>query len=546
MEGAFAMLFRVVRRLLSWSLISAVVFFSIPILLAFSYPSSFWMVTDNEPHGLANALNMAYRLADLQMYQADGMAYHPGVTFYLMSWVALALTGYPVASGGPNFFNTVIAHVEDYHRTILCLAALVGAAGAYVFARAARNLVPVGVTIIALLIWLISTPATLQMFMSPGIDSFAILLNSLFLAVMVPLAYEKNIDPRIVVFAGCVGALAYLNKLSYIYIPLALYTAIFVKLFFCRPGWWRGILLLSVFLGTFALVVLAAAFCIIGWKGFDALLTYHKSVILGSELYGTGDQTVVSTREVWRAIAAIPTDRAYAVPIALVSGVSLVIGGLITGLKLVQQIPVAVLSIGTGVAAVLSAVFVMKHYELHYTAGISATLPSCVICAYLLAKAWGFELRFFGAAVATIALLFMAAQAKGPLIYTLASRTNASHLAKADLEEINSYMAGSKRAVEFAYKAPFAEFGEGFVVTFASVPRLTSDYLQSRPQVISSMLAGSVTRDVGAYVIDKGYFGDVESVKAAPNVALLGPTPVKFNDGDKLIELRTVFLLIRG
>ena len=60
------------------------------------------------------------------------------------------------------------------------------------------------------------------------------------------------------------------------------------------------------------------------------------------------------------------------------------------------------------------------------------------------------------------------------------------------------------------------------------------------------MSAGLIGREPGAYVIDKAYFPTAESVKAAPNVALFGPKPVTFNDGDKLIELRTVFLLIRG
>jgi hypothetical protein len=504
------------------------------------------MVTDYETLGLADALNMAYRLADRQMYEAVGMSYHPGVPFYLMSWLALALTGYPVASRDLNFFHTVLEHVEDYHRMILCLAALVGAAGVYVFARAARSLVPVGVTATGLSIWLVSTPATLLTFMSPGIDSFAIIINGLFLAVMVPLAYEEGIDTRILVFAGAVGALAYLNKLAYIYIPLALYAAIFVKLLLRKAGWSRGALLLTVFLGSFALVILATAFFIIGWDGFRATLRFHKSIILGSELYGGGDQTVVSRGAIWRAIAAIPIEHVYAVPIALVGGTGLVTLGLATGLKRVQQIPVAVLSIGTGVAAVLSALIVLKHYDLHYTAGVSATLPACVVCSYLLAKSWGFRPRWVGATLAAIAILFMAVQVEAPLFSALASRTNRGWLAKADLEEINSYLAGSERTVEFAYKAPFAQFGEGFVIIFASVPRLTSEYLQSRPQVISSMTAGLVTRDVGAYVIDKGYFPNAESIKTAPNIALLDPKPVKFNDGDKLIELRTVFLLIRG
>jgi hypothetical protein len=528
-----------------WPLAFAAIFFSISIALAFSYPSSFWMNTDYEPLGLADALNMAYRLADRQMYEAVGMAYHPGVPFYLMSWLALALTGHPVASG-ENFFITVLGHVEDYHRMILCLGALVGAAGVYVFARAARHLVPVGVTATGLAFWLVSTPATLLSFMSVGIDAFAILINALFLAVLVPLARERDADPSIVVFAGCVGALAYMNKLSYIYIPLALYAAIFMQLTFCRAGWRQGFWILTVYLGTFALMILATAFLIIGWDSFRDLWRYHQSVIWGSQLYGTGEQTVVSAGEVWRAIAAIPGDRAYAVPIALFGGAGLVIAGFVTGMKRAGQVPVAILCIGTGVAAVLSALIVLKHYDLHYTAGVSATLPACVVCCYLLTKSWSFGLRLVGATLSATAILLMAVQVKVPLIYTLAGRMNDKARANADLEEINSYLAGTKRAVEFAYKTPFAQFGEGFVVIYGSVPRLTYEYFQNRPQVISSLMAGKVTRDIGAYVIDKGYFPTVESVKAAPNLALLDPKPVKFNEGDKLIELRTVFLLIRG
>jgi hypothetical protein len=384
------------------------------------------------------------------------------------------------------------------------------------------------------------------MFMSPGIESFAIIINGLFFAVMVPLAYEEKVDPSVAVFAGCVGALAYLNKLSYVYVPLALYAALIAKLPVNRAALLRGTLLHIVFLGTLVLVVFAAAFVIIGWDGFWDVWRYHQSIIWGSELYGTGDQTVVSKGEIWRAITAIPGDRAYAVPIALVGGIVLVIGGVVARIKQAGQAPVAVLSIGAGIAAVLSALSVLKHYDLHYTAGVSATLPACVVSLYLLARSWGLKFRFAGAALAATAVLLMAIQIKGTLIHYMQSRTNATAQAKADIEEINSYLAGSKRTVEFAYKAPFPQYGEGFIVIYGSVPRLTYDYFQSRPLVMSSMMASLVTRDVGAYVIDKSYFRDAESVKAAPNVALLDPKPVRFEDGDRLIELRTVFLLIRG
>ena len=45
---------------------------------------------------------------------------------------------------------------------------------------------------------------------------------------------------------------------------------------------------------------------------------------------------------------------------------------------------------------------------------------------------------------------------------------------------------------------------------------------------------------------DYAELGFRSQVKAAPNVALLDPKPVKFAEGDRLIELQTVFFLIRG
>jgi hypothetical protein len=80
----------------------AIAFIPIPLSLALLYPASFWAMGDYEPHSLANALNMAYRLADQKMYMAMGMTNHPGVPFYLMSWLALGLTGHPLGSLSSN------------------------------------------------------------------------------------------------------------------------------------------------------------------------------------------------------------------------------------------------------------------------------------------------------------------------------------------------------------------------------------------------------------------------------------------------------------
>lgn len=533
------------RGNLVWPCILAALFFSIPAILFFAYPVSFWNSTDNEPLGLADALNLAHRLADLRMYPAPGMMEHPGVQFYLMSWLALAFTGYPLAGAGLDFFRAVIDHVEDYHRAIVFIAAFVGAAGVYLFARTALKLIPVGATAVAVLIWLVSTPSTILFFMSSGFESVAILVNSLFLAVLVRLAFDREIDPVVVVLAGCVGAFAYLNKLSYIYIPMALASAIFWKVIFCRAGWFRGTALIALFVFTFLLAIVAVAYFIIGWASFGQLLTFHQSVILGSGLYGTGDQTVVDREGIRRAIMAIPGDKTYAIPLAVISGAALFIAGLVTGFKNRQKDSVAVIAIGAGLAALFSALIVLKHYDTHYTAGVSAALPGCVLACCLFAQARNSKVRVSAVAIAWVAVLFMT----GPVLLNvrsvLAGRAESTRLALADMEDIKVHTAGMTRVVDFAYRVPFSQYGEGFAVYYSGVPRLTEEYRNDRRGTTNSITEQSVTEDVGAYVIDKGYFRDVEAVKAASNLDLLGPKPVQFGVGDKLIELNTVFLLIR-
>lgn len=534
------------RKLPSWPLFLAIAFFLIPVLAAVSYPISFWLGTDYETLGLADALNLAYRLADWKMYPANGMAYHPGVPFYLLSWLALALAGHPVASADSGFYAAVLADVENYHQITIWVNALAGAIGVYIFARTARKLVPLGVVVAGLGLWLFSTPATLLTFVSPSIDSFAILINGLFLVVLIRIAFDRDALPIVAAFAASVGALGYLNKLSYIYVGLALAITGILNLLFRRPGWIRTGLCCLVFGAAFFLVVRFAGSAIIGHESFNDLIGYHKQVILGSGMYGTGPEVVVSGAEVRRAIAAIPADRSYAVAVALIGGVLLGVAGFFTALRGAQHIPVGILGIGAGLASAMSATIVLKHYALHYTAGVSATLPASLVVGYLLIQDWGYRPRVVACVVASVAIVVMAATNIPPVSGLLRSRMAATEHVKADLADIHTHLAGEKRVVEYVYKVPFAEYGEGFVVFYGSVPRMTEAYLKSRPNVISSMTVGLIDREVGAFVLDKSYFPNAASIKAAPNIALLAAKPVTMADGDKLIELRTVFLLIRN
>jgi hypothetical protein len=526
----------------------AIVFIPIPLIFALLYPVSFWAMTDYEPHSLANALNMAYRLADLKMYMAMGMSNHPGVPFYLMSWLALALTGHPLGSDGVVLFNTMVEHIETFHLTMIFLAGLVGAAGIFVFARSAQALAPAGVTIGGLALWLFSLPATMFTFVSPGMESFALLINALFFWVLVKLAYEHEVGERLVILAGYIGALAYLNKLSYLYIPIALISAIVVKLVFDRTDRRRSAWLVSLFAVSFIFAVLVAGVFIIGWQAFRDVMVFHKQVIVGSGLYGKGDAGVISGSAVWNALMALPANRAYGIAIALLGGIGLGIGGLVMAFKKPEHLPIAVLSIGVAVAASFSALAVLKHYNEHYTAAVSATLPACVVTGYLLSKAWAWRVEAAYGLVVAVAALLMAYPVVGSLAARLTFYSEQSRMARADMQQIAALTAGGSRATYYTYRSPFAQFGEGFVLEYAGIPRLTAAYLESRPNVLNTLTENKTTREkeVGSYVIDKKYFGSADLVRNAPNLDLLGMKPVRYREGDRLIELQTVFLLVRG
>jgi len=145
------------------------------------------------------------------------------------------------------------------------------------------------------------------------------------------------------------------------------------------------------------------------------------------------------------------------------------------------------------------------------------------------------------------AALLMAWPVAASLSAKLTFYSEQSRLAREDMQQIAALTAGSSRATYYTYRSPFAQFGEGFVIDFASIPRLTEAYLESRPNVLNTLTASksSKEKEVGTYVIDKKYFGSADLVQNAPNLDLLGSKPVRYREGDRVIELKTVFLLVR-
>src|SRR5215468_4566336 len=120
-------------------------------------------------------------------------------------------------------------------------------------------------------------------------------INALSFVVLRRLADEPEVSAGTVMLSACVGALAYLNKLSYVYIPLALAAAGIASGAFRRESLARTSRLSLLFSATFLIVVVAVGFLIIGEQGFHALLRFHNGIIFHTGQYGQGEAGVVDT-----------------------------------------------------------------------------------------------------------------------------------------------------------------------------------------------------------------------------------------------------------
>ncbi len=525
----------------------ALLFVAVPPLLFRFYPIPFWTAGEAELIGLGDALNLAYRIADIRMYSAIGMWDHPGVPFYFMSWLALAFSGLPVASSGDGFLNAVFGRLGEYQMMNIWLAAIAGAAGIFIFTREARKLVPLWVIAAGLLTWIASTPWTLIAFVSPSNESFGLLINALFFCALVRVVNDERISPEVTIFAAGVGAFAYLNKLSFIYVFLTLAGVGVLSMLFRRVGIRKslkgGALFAAVFVGS----VLFVGFFIIGWNEFLHALRFHKNIMVGTGLYGSGDQTMVAGSQLLNALKAIPVDKVYCLAIAPVAGLVLIVGGLLTAaFRGRQHLPTALLSIGAGTATVLAAASVLKHYDAHYTPAVSPTLPACLVAGYMLASVRSFRLRFMTAAVAVAAIVLMMREIAPALADHLNSKISINTMAMADLKDIEALPIDEKSSIAFTYSAPFSYLGEGFSLFGACVPRLTAEYHRDRPRMFSTLAPDSPPRKIGAIVVHKAYFPTVESIRSASDLAKFGGEPLTWREGDKIVDLRTVFVLLRG
>jgi hypothetical protein len=376
-------------------------------------------------------------------------------------------------------------------------------------------------------------------------DSVVIALNAAFFIVLWRLARSPRIELADVVFAGMIAAIAYLTKLSFLYIFVGFCAAIGMAVLFGGKQRLRDCAMAAVFIFSVAAIVLVTAFWAIEWNSFLALLDFHQKIIFNGGIYGSGSPGVFNSSDLQRAASGILEQRAYAIPIAMVGGLFAMAGGLYAAVRRHEWLPAATFAVGAGAASLFAAATVLKHYALQYSSGAAVTLPALCVAIYLLLSAWGIRPRapvLIAATVAVLAALVVPAiRDTDHYMEDKLQRTNDAAL---DRVKITELIARSPSPVAFAYRVPFPEFGVGYLLTNSGVPRLIFGYLAANRTTTSSMMQNWVPRTIGAYIIDKNYFRSTDDLKTAENVNLLGPT-ITFREGDEIIELATAYILVR-
>lgn len=507
-------------------------------LLFVSFPLSIWAASDYSLDSLSGAINLAYRLGDRTLYPAPSMGNHPGVPQYFVSWVSLALSGFPISTSDLGFFDEVLDNAERFRTIAIVLFTLFGAGGLYALARVAQEpRIPRLLLPLLCLVWFVSTPAAAISFTGLSIDAFGLLLTAWMVGALFGIARSPRIGSLAAVSAGGLAAASYLTKLSYIGLFFGLCAALAAAIASAPKDRRHNLTMSALFVLSATLTVLSFAFWFIEWSTFVSLLDFHRGVIFHSGLYGGGDPVPPGAVTMLHSLGDSLRDGAWSVPLTLAGGTASALWGIKQLFDRTARAD-AVFAIGAGVAGGFSALSTLTHYAPQYSAGTATTLPLLGLALFLLARRSGVPARSLMAAGLALAAL-MTVPTVHEVVRLSRERALRSQEAQADRVQLDELAAARSCLTVFAYHVPFREFGAAFLLKTSGVSRLVYAYLAEKRSAAGSPLQELVPRHACAFLIDRDYFRTADIARAT---SLLdgGAEP-----GDDVLALRTVFVLSR-
>ena len=518
-------------------------------VLTFSLRGSFWDANDYGLLSLSHAIHFEWRLTHWDSIPSPGLAGHPGILFYFASWLALALTIPSFLPADFERFSKIMANAEAIYIANQAIAIVVVALSAGAFVRVASRITSFGVILAALGIWLGSSYQSFMTSTALSIETFALQLNVLLLWILLKFTRTARISNGDLIIGGLVAASGYLMKLPYLYVAFGVIAAFTASCVINRATLIRTLSGLAIIVSTFMLAVAGIGYGVIGKLGFEDLLRFHEAVLLHSGHYGNGDIGVLQASHAKAAFNSFLAYGSTAPWLALILGL-LCIGLTITVAWTRKASPAElVLSAGAGVASVSAAAGVLKHFEEHYAAGVSATLPALVIAVFLLLKSIQPErFRRFGMFLAGVLLAgFLTYGIYNSLRVTVADkRLTASRRAEGleDRRQMDVLLHAGEGKAFFGYRVPMREFGEGFVLHFTGIAALQDEYRSRNQSRVSSFMIPAGTFKY--VVLDKNYFPNLSAIQNAKSLNPAGSAQVTLSSADQIVELRRCFVVVKA
>jgi hypothetical protein len=503
-----------------------------------SWPISFWSIHDDYAYlSLAHALNLESNLHDGFAYLDFALIGHPGVPYYITSWICLRALALFAGAADPASYG--FEHPDSFYLATRVAAGLITIAAVYACWRL-LDFLAVPWRLLAIATFFTAGAQSFYYGLTAlGNETFALPLAALLFWLVRSLGRQTPPRWHIWPLFGASAALGYLVKPLYLGLLCAVALLAMVDSGYAaawqKSKWAAGFAWRSSLAGVaFIVVVPTVLLPLIGPGGLKALLSFHFAILTHTGIYGSGESGFASISAIDNATASLLQTSAfpYVVVAAALLLIATVLAQRIVG-TLDRAAALWTIAALTGLGFASAAV--LKHYAANYVLAVSAILP------FAIGPAFDHRyLRWLAAGVAGLGLV-----AGSSHITEFFSILSTSGLRAAEDEAMIEAMPlqpGEARL--WTYHTPTRWFNEGFVASLAGVPWLTKRLQDPQRQEFSS--AVHLDRPYRYVVLDRAYYPDLDSVRQA--TGSLEPTQsvmVPKEKGDQLHLLKSMIVVER-
>jgi hypothetical protein len=499
------------------------------------WPVPFWQANnDYADLSLAHAVHLEASLHEKVNGDA-ALANHPGIPFYIASWMALRMAA--LSDGANDVVKFAFSNPDRFFLMAKIFAGLITAIGIGATWLLLRRIGPFW-RLLAILTFFAAAPVSYRYgLVILGNETFALPLAALLFWAVDRCAKAPAASNLSWLILGAVAGLGYTVKLLYLDLLVAACAVALID------SWWSaprlGIRLIIEFtrrivliLVAFFALALAILLPILGRETLRGLLQFHAAIFTHSGNYGSGEVGFISTAAVDRALLKLLANTALPYMIILVVvGLCMAVWSKLKTHTLDRH---TALWTAASLAAIISAsAAILKHFDVHYLVALCALLPFAFSPVLALPRA-----RWIAGAAVVACLGWTTYHAA--VEFSQESDEVAAVLD--DVAAIRAMPLAPGEARLWAYRSPTEEFSAAFIASYSGVESVIKALADPALQDFSPY--SMVKRPYKYVVLDRKDFPDANAIRKIEGSLdrVQGPF-VPLAPDDKILELRRLIVV---